>query len=332
MSSGGTESLLLSCLVYRERAKYECGITEPEIVIPVTAHAAFDKAGKYFHIKVIRTPLEKGNTGKADIDAMRAAITRNTIAIVGSAPGFPHGIVDDIEALGRLAEEKNLPLHVDCCMGGYLLPFMDKAGFPIAPFDFRIKAVTSISCDPHKFGFTPKGNSVIMYRNAKLRSYQYCVSTDWPGGIYASPTMAGSRPGCLIAGCWATLLYFGVEGYVKSTKTIITTARKLKAGIQRIEGLQIFGDPQCSIISFQSDRFDVLRLAHPLSLKGWRLSVLQFPPAVHMCCTYLTNQSIEDLLNELEDLTQEMLKEPKKRLKVKEQSTVQLKRFLIDLL
>lgn len=138
-------------------------------------------------------------------------------------------MIDDIQALGKIAQRYNVGLHVDCCLGGFLVPFMEKAGFPLALFDFRVKGVTSISCDTHKYGFAPKGSSVVLYRNSELRHFQYFVAPDWPGGIYASPTIAGSRPGALIAGCWTALMYMGEQGYVDSTKQIVTTARKITA-------------------------------------------------------------------------------------------------------
>lgn len=151
--------------------------------------------------------------------------------LVGSTPSFPHGSIDDIPALSDLAETNNIGLHVDSCLGGFLVPFMEQAGFPLPfPTDFRLKGVTSISCDTHKYGFAPKGSSVILYSSQKLRKYQYFLQPDWSGGVYGSPTMAGSRPGALSAGCWATMMYFGQDGYTNSTKKIIQTARDIKAG------------------------------------------------------------------------------------------------------
>jgi sphinganine-1-phosphate aldolase len=150
---------------------------------------------------------------------------------VGSAPGFPHGIVDDLPAISHLAKKYKIPFHIDCCLGGFLVPFMDQAGFPLPhPCDFRLEGATSISVDTHKYGFAPKGSSLVLYRSKELRSFQYFVMTDWPGGVYASPSMAGSRPGALIAACWATMLRFGIDGYIQTTRDIVKTARKLKEG------------------------------------------------------------------------------------------------------
>lgn len=195
-------------------------------MVPASAHAAFDKAGAYFDITIVHVPLDR--TMSADVRAMARAITSNTVAIVGSACGYPHGNIDPIEELGRLAQRRGVGLHVDCCLGGFLVPFMDEAGFPLPPFDFRVPGVTSISCDTHKYGFAPKGSSVLLYRHKSLRRFQYFVATDWCGGIYASPSINGSRPGALIAGTWAALMFMGRAGYVKSTRQIVETAKYIE--------------------------------------------------------------------------------------------------------
>jgi sphinganine-1-phosphate aldolase len=198
-------------------------------VIPVSAHAAFDKGASYFGIKLIHAPV--GDDGCVLIDKVAAAINSNTIMIVGSTPGFPHGSIDDIPALSKLALKHNIGLHVDSCLGGFIVPFAEDAGFPIGfHTDFRLKGVTAISCDTHKYGFAPKGSSVVMYNSRKLRKYQYFLQTEWPGGVYGSPTMAGSRPGALSAGCWAAMIHFGYSGYVDSTKKILTAARDIREG------------------------------------------------------------------------------------------------------
>uniref|UniRef100_A0A673WEC4 sphinganine-1-phosphate aldolase n=1 Tax=Salmo trutta TaxID=8032 RepID=A0A673WEC4_SALTR len=229
VTSGGTESILMACKAYRDMA-YERGVKHPEIIAPVSVHAAFDKAANYFGMKLVHIPLDK-NTMKVDVKAMRRAISKNTAMLVCSAPQFPHGIIDPIEEVGKLALKYNLPLHVDACLGGFLIVFMAKANYPLAPFDFRVKGVTSISADTHKYGYAPKGSSVILYSDKKYRHYQYFVAPDWQGGIYASPSVAGSRPGGIIAACWATMMHMGEDGYVKATKKIIDTARTIKTDI-----------------------------------------------------------------------------------------------------
>lgn len=191
-TSGGTESILMACYSARQKAYVERGVTEPEMILPETAHTAFRKAGDYFKIKIHLVPCP-APTYQVDIHRVSRLVNSNTILLVGSAPNFPHGIMDDISALSKLALKRRLPLHVDCCLGSFLVPFLEKAGFETEQFDFRLKGVTSISCDTHKYGFAPKGNSTVLYRTQELRTYQYFVSPDWSGGVYASPGIAGDR-------------------------------------------------------------------------------------------------------------------------------------------
>ena len=201
VSSGGTESILLAMKTYRDWAREKRRIRRSEMVIPVTAHAAFDKAGEYFGIKIRRVPIN--DKFQADVKAVRKAVNANTAVIVGSAPNFPHGIIDPIQELSEIAVERGVGLHVDACLGGFVLPWAEKLGYPVPSFDFRLPGVTSISADTHKFGYAAKGTSVILYRTPELRHFQYYTIADWPGGFYFSPTFAGSRPGALTAACWA---------------------------------------------------------------------------------------------------------------------------------
>lgn len=152
------------------------------------------------------------------------------LQLVGSAPNFPYGTVDDIEAIAKLGKKYNIPVHVDACLGGFLVVFMKRAGYTLRPFDFSVDGVTSISADPHKYGYTPKGASLVLYSDKKYRRYQYTVTTDWPGGVYGSPSVNGSRAGGIIAACWATLLSFGLEGYVEATKNIVDTTKYIEQG------------------------------------------------------------------------------------------------------
>lgn len=310
-SSGGTESLLLACLSAKMYAYHHRGVTEPEMIIPVTAHAGFDKAGYYFGIKIHHARLDPV-TFKVDLKQVKKFINKNTVLLVGSAPNFPHGIVDDIQGLSDLALRYKIPLHVDCCLGSFIVAFMSKAGFKdLAPFDFRVPGVTSISCDTHKYGFAPKGSSVIMYRNNDLRMHQYYVSTDWTGGLYGSPTLAGSRPGALVVACWATMISMGQKCYIDSCKEIVNASRKLKATIQRdIPDLRVLGDPICSVVSFTSDRYDVYELGDKLAKRGWHLSSLQKPPALHLAITKPSASSIDELIETLKELVSEARKDP----------------------
>lgn len=307
-TSGGTESLLLACLSAREKAYRERGVTEPEIIAPTTIHAGFDKAAYYFKMKLIHAPLDP-KTFKVDLKAVKKLINKNTILLAGSAPNFPHGIIDDIEGLSKLALKYKLPLHVDACLGSFIVPFLTKAGFTDIPlFDFRVPGVTSISCDTHKYGFAPKGSSIIMYRNNQLRQYQYFVTADWTGGLYASPTLAGSRPGALMAGCWATLMKIGVDGYTQSCKEIVSTARKIKTTvIEEIPELQVIGNPLGSVVAFKSDVIAIYDLADVMNKKGWHLNALQKPAAIHIACTRLTVPVVDDLLADLKKSVKELV-------------------------
>ncbi|KAM3913487.1 sphingosine-1-phosphate lyase 1 [Leptodactylus fuscus] len=285
VTSGGTESILMACKAYRDLA-YERGIKYPEIVAPVSAHAAFDKAAHYFGMKMVHIPLEK-KTMRVDVKAMRRAISKNTAMLVCSAPQFPHGVIDPIEEIAKLALKYKIPLHVDACLGGFLIVFMEKAGFPLPPFDFRVKGVTSISADTHKYGYAPKGSSVILYSHKDYRHYQFFVASDWPGGLYASPSVAGSRPGGIVAACWATMMHMGEDGYIEATKSIISTARFIVKELQKIKEIFIFGNPEVSVIALGSEVFDIYRLSNSLTAKGWNLNTLQFPSSIHICLTLL---------------------------------------------
>ena len=288
MTSGGTESIMLAMKVYREMG-YERGITFPEIVVPSTAHAAFSKAGEFYRMKVTRVRVDP-LTCQVDVAAMERAISRDTVVVVGSVPPFPHGVADSIEDIARVARRHGVGLHVDCCLGGFLAVFMEEAGFPIPPFDFRVAGLTSISADTHKYGYCPKGTSVVLYANSDLRHRQYFVETNWSGGLYASAITAGSRPGSLIAATWATMLHFGVEGYVELTRKVIETTRWIVGELRQVPGIYVMGDPVMSVFAIASEEIDVYQLSDAMSEKGWSLNSLQFPPALHMCVTVVTTK------------------------------------------
>ncbi|KAM9803966.1 sphingosine-1-phosphate lyase 1 [Neosynchiropus ocellatus] len=313
VTSGGTESILMACKAYRDMA-YERGVKYPEILAPVSVHAAFDKAAHYFGMKLVHIPLDK-KTMKVDVKAMKRAINKNTAMLVCSAPQFPHGIMDPIEEVGKLAVRYNLPLHVDACLGGFLIVFMAKCGYKLAPFDFSVKGVTSISADTHKYGYAPKGSSVILYSDKKYRHHQYFVAPDWQGGIYASPSIAGSRPGGIIAACWATMMHMGENGYVDATRKIISAARKIKTDVRKIKGVFVFGDPEVSVVAIGSDVFDIFRLSNALTTKGWNLNTLQYPSSIHICCTVLHTQPgvVEQFVKDVREEVGIIMKNPKEK-------------------
>jgi sphinganine-1-phosphate aldolase len=303
VSSGGTESILLAMKTYRDWAEAEKGITEPEIIAPVTAHAAFVKASQYFKMKIIRIPV--GDDFRADVKAMKDALTDNTIVLVGSAPPFPHGIVDPMEEISELARERGIGCHTDACLGGFILPWAERLGYNIPIFDFRLPGVTSISADTHKFGYAAKGTSVVLYRNPELRHYQYFKITDWPGGLYNSPTLAGSRPGALSAACWAAMISMGEDGYLQAARRIMETATWIKTEIKKIPDLQVLGDPTF-VVAFASDSLNIYQVLEYMTQKGWGLNGLHLPPSVHLCVTLRHTQDgvkerlIEDLKEAVE--------------------------------
>jgi len=280
---GGSESIMMAMKVYRDRARVEKGIAEPEIIMPHTAHPAFDKAGEYFGIKMVHVPVEAPDF-RVDPQAVEAEITPKTLAIVGSAGNYPYGLIDPLEDLSELALKHDVGFHVDGCLGGFILPWAEKLGYPVPVFDFRLPGLTSMSSDTHKFGFGLKGTSVVLYRNKALRRYQFFQVPDWPGGIYASPSMAGSRSGGLIASTWAAMVYLGEAGYLHAARSILDVADRIKAGIADIPELEIIGNPTF-LISFRSDTVDIFHVNDFMKEKGWRFNALQAPPALHFCVT-----------------------------------------------
>ncbi|KAI9770745.1 MAG: hypothetical protein M1840_002995 [Geoglossum simile] len=306
-TSGGTESILMACLSARQKACVERGITEPEMILPETAHPAFRKAASYFgiHIHLVATPAP---SYKVHVPSVSRLINSNTILLVGSAPNFPHGIIDDISALSRIAIRKKIPLHVDCCLGSFLVPFLEKAGFVAETFDFRLRGVTSVSCDTHKYGFAPKGSSVLLYRTKQLRTYQYFISPDWSGGVYASPSIAGSRPGALIAGCWASMMNQGEAGYISTCHQIVGAAKKIELAIREqpalSSDLSIIGKPLVSVLAFTSRTINVYDIADAMTAKGWHLNALQSPPAIHVAVTLPIVAAADKLIGDLVEVVE----------------------------
>ncbi|EDQ89686.1 uncharacterized protein MONBRDRAFT_32346 [Monosiga brevicollis MX1] len=301
VTSGGTESILLACKSYRDYYHSVRGITNPNIVTCTTAHPAFDKACQYLGIHIRKIPMDP-KTCRARPSAMRRHIDSNTIALVGSCPQYPHGCVDPIEELAAIAKSYGIGLHVDCCLGSFVVPFMRKAGFDFPSFDFTVDGVTSISADTHKFGYAPKGSSVVMYSFHELHHAQYSMFPDWPGGVYGTPTIAGSRSGALVAATWAALVHHGEDGYVKCTQKIIKAAREIAEGIKKIPGLRLMCEPDGPVVSWTSDVFDVYRMTHGLIEEhGWDLNVLQFPPSIHICVTLAHTREgiVESFLNDM---------------------------------
>ena len=310
VTSGGTESIILACKAYRDRA-LERGIEFPEILVSVSAHAAFDKAAQLLGMNIYHVPMDPA-TMRVDILAMKKRITKNTAMLVGSAPQFPHGSIDSIEEIGKLGLKFDIPVHVDACLGGFLIAFLEEAGYPVGGFDFNVPGVCSISADTHKYGYAPKGSSVLVYKYPELRNYQWFACPDWSGGIYATPTIGGSRAGGIIAATWAAMISFGRSGYVQMTKDIVETTKKIAREMAEIPGIKIVGVPEVSVVGFGSDQFNVYALTDGMKKRGWSMNSLQFPTSAHMCITTLhTLPGVADrFINDIREITEEIMIDP----------------------
>jgi len=305
VTSGGTESLLMAVKTARDWArKNRPEIEEPEMILPVSAHPAFEKASEYFGVKTVRTPLRPDS--RADVDAVRKAITPNTILIVGSAPAYPHGVVDPICNLAAIAQEHGILFHTDACVGGFMLPFVRKLGYPVPDFDLSVPGVTSISTDLHKYAYAAKGASVVLYKTPELRRYQMFVSTDWPGGIYPSPAMGGTRPASPVAAAWAVLNYLGESGYLELTEAVMKAAKQLQEGVNAISGIKVMSNPEMSVFAIGSDPslgsgLDVYALADEMTKRNWHIDRQQFPPTLHMTVQFGHVGVVDEFLNDLAD-------------------------------
>jgi len=309
VTSGGTESILCAVAAYRDRARAKRPwILRPELVVPTTIHPAFDKAAHYFGVRLKKVPV--GADFRADVKAMEKAIGWQTIGICASAPQYAHGVVDPIVELGALAQKKNLPLHVDACVGGYILPWLEQLGRPVPVWDFRVPGVTSISADLHKFAYAGKGASTLVWRSLDDMRYQIFVATDFPGGIYASPTMIGTRPGGPIAAAWATLQAFGVDGYKELARQAADAADRLRTGIRAIPGLTLVGKSDSTIVSYGCTTANAYALADRLEARGWTVDRQQRPASIHLTVTANHAAIVDDYLSDLRASLDELRANP----------------------
>jgi sphinganine-1-phosphate aldolase len=305
LTSGGTESIMLAVKTARDKARSEHPeITQPEMVLPKTAHAAFHKAAHYLSVKPVVVDIDP-LTFKVRAKEMRAAITANTILLIASAPSYSQGVIDPIQKIGNIAQEKNLLFHVDACVGGLHLSFMRKLGYELPDFDFAVPGVTSISTDLHKYGYAAKGCSAILYRSKDIRKYQIFASTDTTGYTLINPTMLSSKTGGPMAGAWAILNFLGEEGYKRIVQDVQKATRQLIDGINAIEGLQVLGEPVMSMFSFKSDAINVYQLADEMSKRGWyiqgQFSTPLTPRNLHISVNQGTIHNVEALLKDLRE-------------------------------
>jgi len=329
VTSGGSESIFLALKTARETAAEKGGEANYwEVILPETAHPAFLKACNYLSLKAVIVPV--GEDKRADAKAMQDAINSKTIMMICSAPCFPYGVVDPVNEIARVARKHKLLLHVDACMGGFMLPFLEDLAYPVPGFDFRIKGVSSISLDAHKYAYAPKGVSVILYRNRKLRRKQFFIHADWPGGIFASTTFMGTKSGGALAGCWAIMNHMGREGYRIIAEQVMKTTRCISEGIEKHESLHVIGKPDMSLLAFTSDSGDIFSIGDTLASKGWHLDRMQFPDALHLTITQLNIGKEEEFLQDLDEIMKNLptLKQESRTV----DSTVNIVRILTGIL
>jgi len=309
VTSGGTESILCAVAAYRDRARRERPwIRRPELVVPTTIHPAFDKGAHYFGVKLKKVPI--GPDLRADVRAMEKAIGRRTIGIVASAPQYPHGVIDPIAELGAIALRHKIPMHVDACVGGFMLPWLERLGRPIPRWDFRVPGVTSISADLHKYGYAAKGASLLLWRSIDQMRHQIFVATDFPGGIYASPTMIGTRPGGPIAAAWASLQSLGEDGYVELARTAADAADRFRAGIAKIRGLTVLGSPDATIVAYAAIGMDIYAIADRLEARGWTIDRMHRPAALHLTVTANHAPIVDEYLRDLAAAVDDVRRDP----------------------
>ncbi|HJU23938.1 MAG TPA: aminotransferase class V-fold PLP-dependent enzyme [Casimicrobiaceae bacterium] len=303
-TTGGTESIIAVVKACRDFARRRLADRERRgnIVLPYSAHPAFTKAAILMDLITRRIPV--GADWRADVAAMAQAIDDDTLMIVGSAPCFPYGVIDPIQELGRIAEQRNLWLHVDACVGGYLAPFVAKAGYAIPDFDFSVAGVTSLSADLHKFGFCPKPASTIFYRSPEQAACQPFEVDEWPAGRFATATLVGTRPGGAIAGAWATLHAMGERGYVETAARLMKVVESYREGIEDV-GFSILGEPELTILAFTCAECDMQRVSDGMARRGWVPGVVRNPPGMHLMLSMLhapaRDQYVGDLARSLED-------------------------------
>jgi sphinganine-1-phosphate aldolase len=332
VTSGGTESILCAVAAYRDRARRtKPWIRSPELIVPTTIHPAFDKAAHYFGVKLVKVGV--GADFRVDVRAVASKINRNTIGLVGSAPQYPHGVIDPIAELGELAQKRKIPFHVDACVGGFVLPWIERLGRKVPHWDFRVPGVTSISADLHKFGYAAKGASVLIWRSIDAMRHQIFVATDFPGGLYASPTLLGTRPGGPIAAAWAALSSFGEDGYIALAKTALDAADRLRLGIEAIPGLSLIGKGDATIVTYgttesveaAADRSlipslmrkvrgtggeEIYAIADRMEARGWTIDRQQKPASIHLTVTANHASIVDEYLRDLAMAVAEVRKDP----------------------
>ena len=311
LTSGGTESIFLSLLSARNWSNKHKTIKNPEVILSSSAHPAFLKAMNFLKIKPVIVPTNKDFN--LNLNGFKEAINQNTILLVASAPAYPTGMIDPISELSILALENKLLLHVDACIGGFLLSYLKKCNYNIPPFDFNLDGVSSLSVDLHKYAYAPKGSSVLLYRNDELRKQQFSVYPNWEGGIYGSTSFLGTKPGGIVAASWFALNHIGENGYIELTQKTMSATKVIYDFIQKSEHLSLIGNPIMSLIAFHSEKYDIYHIADELSNLGWYIGRLQNPRGIHLVVSQIhadgaAENFIADLQSVLKSLSRSEIK------------------------
>lgn len=295
-TSGGTDSITMAVKAARDYARKAKGVSGPlNLVLPWSAHPAFDKACAVMEIEIRRVPVKDL---LADVEAMAAACDSATMMIVGSAPCFPYGLIDPISALSDMALKSDLWLHVDACVGGYIAPFVRMNGGDVAPFDFELPGVRSVSADLHKYGYCAKGASTLFFRSAELQTYMTFDFRDWPGGRMVTPTLAGTRPGGAISAAWAVMNFLGVHGYREKQAQVTAAREAIEAGVKAL-GFEVFGKPALGIVAFGRADLEPMRLWAKLHQRGWFTSTTSNPKGLHLMLSPFHSEVVETYLEDL---------------------------------
>ena len=299
MTSGGTESIFMAVKTARDRARAERGIEHGRLIIPRTAHPAFIKAAHLLDVEWVHMPLgEDLRTRAADLEPL---ITENTILAVGSAPAYPFGMIDPIPEMAAIASSRGIPFHVDACLGGFMLPWVERLGKTLPAWDFRVPGVTSMSADLHKYGYAIKGASVVLHRPKANLRYQVFMFADWPGGIYGTQAFLGTKPAAPIAAAWAVLNFLGEEGYLRLAQQTLDATSKLIAGVESIAGVHIWGQPDMTVVALGSREHDVFAIGDRLAERNWHFDRQDDPPALHLMASPRHALVVDEFLSDLRD-------------------------------
>lgn len=311
LTAGGTESILLAMLASRHRLRQRLRLPgKPRVVVPASAHVAFEKAAEYFDLSLVRVPLAEDY--RVDVRALRRRLLPGTALVVASAPCYPYGTIDDVAEIGALCQQRGIPFHVDACLGGFLLPFLEKLGEPIPPWDFRVPGVTSISADLHKYGYAAKGASLLLYRSMEHMRHQFFISTDWCGGVFASAGLLGTRPGGGYAAAWASLQLLGEQGYLALHGRALRAAQRMREGIAAIPELEILGNPRTTIFAYRSrdPKVNIFAVGDRLAARGWHIDRQQHPSCLHAMLTAAHEPVVDEFLADLRAAVEEVRKRP----------------------